>query len=71
MGIKWLTEVRSYLGTKVFLPASLDTTGWVDVSNFGDTWATYVDPKTGALHRCEDYYHQALREAGLTPAGPH
>lgn len=40
-------------------PDNLDTTGFIDVTNVGDTWRKFLDPKTGDIHDCSMYYVHA------------
>lgn len=62
---KWITEVRSGFGAKIFLPVGMNRSGWIEVSAVGDAWAVYFDPASGTTIRCEDFFRQALAEAGL------
>lgn len=39
-------------------PLGMDTSGLVEISCISDEWARFVDPQSGRVIRCEDYWAQ-------------
>jgi hypothetical protein len=47
---------NNFLQPIVFVPFDLDTSGFLDVTCVGDTYAKLFDPSTGITHDCKDYW---------------
>ncbi len=44
------------------LPADLDTTDFLDASMISEGYTTFVETRTGKIHRSEEYYLEAQME---------
>lgn len=53
-------EINNSGYVKTCFPEGLDTSDFIDVTDIRSPWAKFLDPKTGKIHNCEDYYKQAM-----------
>lgn len=45
------------------LPADLDVSGFQDITTIADAYRVWFDPRSGAVHRGQDYFNQMLKDA--------
>lgn len=51
---RWVIEDR-WLRPSTCFPADLNTSDFVEITAIDDSWARFLDPKTGRVHSCEQY----------------
>lgn len=42
----------------LFLPSTVDQAKLVEITKVGDTYRKFVEPETGKIHDCAEYYAQ-------------
>lgn len=50
-------------GQKICLPAELDPSALINISEIGSEWCKFLDPKTSTVHDCRAYAEALDAEA--------
>lgn len=45
---------------KTCFPKELDTSEFIDITTISDVWGRFLNPATGDIHNCADYYQAAM-----------
>lgn len=57
---RWVMSGSGFPAT--CFPAGLDTSELIEVTTVSDSWGKFLDPQTGQVHDCAEYYEAMTRD---------